>query len=208
MSAHVDLPLLLATALAIVASPGPSTLAIVGTAMKRGRTRGLVLASGITAGSLTWSIAAALGLGAVMAANAWAFEVVRWAGCGYLALLAWRSARSALSAVAAPVAPVRGASLGRTFLEGFALHITNPKAILFFGSLYALGVPADASGGELATVVAALGLQSFAVFHGYALLFSLPRASAAFLRFRRRLDALFAVAFGVASLRLMTANLR
>lgn len=208
MLAHVDLPLVLATALAVVASPGPSTLAIAGTAMERGRRHGLVLASGISMGSLTWSVAAALGLGAVMTANAWVFEILRWTGCLYLGYLALRSARSAFSPNGAPPRALGSRELRRTFLAGYALHITNPKAILFFGALYVLGVPADASGGELATVMVAVWLQSVVVFHGYALLFSHRWANRAFLRFRRRLDALFAIGFGAASVKLMTTNLR
>jgi threonine/homoserine/homoserine lactone efflux protein len=205
---HLDLPLILGAALVGVASPGPTTLAIAGTAMEAGRLRALTLASGVTAGSLTWSIAAALGLGAVMTANAWIFEALRYAGALYLGWLAIRSARSALSpkASAAPRA-LGSASRLATLLQGYALHITNPKAILFFGSLYALGVPADAEPAELALVVALVGLQSGTIFHGYAVLFSNRRVTGAFLAARRWLDGLFAVAFGWASFKVLTAKL-
>src|SRR3546814_5718993 len=49
-------------------------------------------------GSLTWSIAAAAGLSAIMLANAWAFEALRYAGAAYLLFLAFKSARAALTA--------------------------------------------------------------------------------------------------------------
>jgi len=208
MLEHVDLPLILAAGLIGVASPGPSTLAIAGTSMDYGRRRGLALASGITCGSLTWSISAALGLGTVMLANAWVFEVLRWAGAAYLAWLAVRSARAALRPGLVATRAVRARSTAQTVLQGFALHVTNPKAILFFGALYSLGVPADATASELAVVVAAVGLQSALVVHGYALLFSNRVATAAYLRLRRWFEGAFAIAFGAASFAVLTAKLR
>ncbi|MBT8408749.1 MAG: LysE family transporter, partial [Alphaproteobacteria bacterium] len=59
-------------------SPGPATLGIAGTAMASGRRAALAFALGILAGSASWGIAAALGLSAVMLANVWLFEVVRY----------------------------------------------------------------------------------------------------------------------------------
>lgn len=202
-----DLPLILGAAFVATASPGPTTLALVGTSLEQGRAKALALASGVTCGSLTWSIAAALGLSAVMLANAWIFEVIRYAGAGYLAWIAYRSARAALRPGTATVRSLGSGSRLATFVQGYGLHITNPKAILFLGSLYALGVPADAAPSQLALVVALVGLQSFTIFHGYALIFSHRRAAAAFLSARRWLDGLFAVAFGWASFKVLTAKL-
>ncbi len=51
-------------------------------------------------GSLIWSISAALGLGAIMLANAWVFEIIRYFGAAYLMYLAYKSARSAFSSKA------------------------------------------------------------------------------------------------------------
>ncbi|WP_367648667.1 LysE family translocator [Ruegeria arenilitoris] len=68
---EINLPLILIAALISSVSPGPATLAVAGTSMASGRRSGLALASDIKTGSLMWSVAAALGLGAVMLANAW-----------------------------------------------------------------------------------------------------------------------------------------
>jgi len=207
MIADLHLPLILLAALVASASPGPATLAIAGTSMSRGRTSGLALASGITTGSLIWSVSAALGLGALMLANAWAFELIRYAGAAYLMYLAWKSARSALCAKAIKTRSLRGHA-GALYSKGLALHITNPKAVLFFGSLYAIGLPAEASASQLALVIGAVGLQSLIVFHGYALLFSTPSMTRAYLRLRRWFEGLFALGFGVASVKILTARLQ
>ena len=207
MTDEVNLPLILLAAFMTSASPGPATLAIAGTSMASGRRYGLALAAGITTGSLCWSVAAALGLGALMLANAWAFEFIRYAGAAYLLFLAYKSARSAMRKGDAPPSAIAGATLGKTYARGLALHLTNPKAILFFGSLYAIGMPPGAPAGELAKVIAAIGVQSFVIFHGYALLFSNGAMARLYARLRRWFDGVFAVAFGIAGFKVLATRL-
>jgi threonine/homoserine/homoserine lactone efflux protein len=48
--------------------------------MGRGREHVLVFAAEVLTGSIFWSFLAAFGLGAVMAINAWLFEVLRYLG--------------------------------------------------------------------------------------------------------------------------------
>ena len=171
--ADINLSLILGAALIAMASPGPANLAIAGTSMTHGRKHGLALASGITTGSLIWSTTAALGMGTVMMANAWLFETLRYAGAAYLFYLAIKSACSAMRPTLEDHAALPGTRSGlyRTYLKGLAIHLTNPKAILFLGSIYALGLPKEATAIDLATVVLALGCQSAFVCHLYAMLF-------------------------------------
>lgn len=205
MILDINLPLILLAALVASASPGPATLAIAGTSMASGRASGLALASGITTGSLIWSFCAAMGLGTIMLANAWIFEAIRYAGAGYLLFLAFNSAKSALSRGEVKTRSVQGHRKA-LYSKGLALHITNPKAILFFGSLYAIGVPADASLTQLFLVIGSVGLQSIIIFHGYALLFSTASLAKLYVRLRRWFEGLFALGFGLAGLKIITAK--
>lgn len=208
MIGHIHLSLIMIAAFIAVASPGPAVLAIAGTSMKAGRSAGLIFASGVTTGSLTWSIGAAAGLSAVMLANAWLIEAVRYFGAAYLLFLAFKSARSALTPGDAAPPGLSAAPPRRAFVRGLTLHLTNPKAILFFGSLYSFGVPADATLSDLALIVAAVGLQSALVLHGYALLFSNPVVVAGYLKLRRWFDGVFAIAFGYAGYKILSAKLQ
>jgi threonine efflux protein len=203
---EINLPLILIAAFLGAASPGPSTLAIAGTSMASGRRHGLALASGITTGSFSWSIMAALGLSAIMLANAWMFEVLRYCAALYLMYLALKSARSAFSPSSSQGRPINVATGRSAYVKGLALHLTNPKAVLFFGALFAIGVPAGSSPAALAMVIAAVGLQSTLIFHGYALLFSSPPMMTGYLKLRRGFEALFAIGFGAAGLRVLTAR--
>ncbi|MGX9357452.1 LysE family translocator [Roseobacteraceae bacterium S113] len=207
MVGEVNLVVILLAALAASLSPGPASLAVAGTSMARGRKAGLYLTAGIMIGSLTWSIAAALGLGAVMLANAWVFELIRYAGAGYLLFLAYKSARSALSSKDVETKAIDGTPKA-LISKGAALHITNPKSILFFGALYSMGMPTDATAWQLATVVGAVGLQASLVYSGYALLFSAPSMTRLYLSLRRWFEGAFALGFGLAGLKVATTRLQ
>src|SRR3546814_17136585 len=127
MIADVNLTLILLAALIATASPGPATLAIAGTSMASGRRYGLALAAGVMTGSLTWSIAAAAGLSAIMLANAWAFEALRYAGAAYLLFLAFKSARAALTAGAPAPRHVATSPLRSAYRRGPGPPLTNPN---------------------------------------------------------------------------------
>lgn len=191
--------------------PGPAVLLVIGTALGSGRKAALVTVLGVMTASTLWSAAAAFGMGALMLANAWAFEVVRYAGGAYLLFLAWRSARSAWRGQAAPTVPHRGGALqpmpARTaFLRGLAVHLANPKAVLFFGSLYALAVPPGASIGSLALVMLAIAVPGLAIYALYAVVFSVPQVAAGYVRMRRWAEAVFALAFGALAVRVLTSR--
>ncbi|RKT32914.1 threonine/homoserine/homoserine lactone efflux protein [Roseovarius halotolerans] len=202
--------LVLAAWLVAAGSPGPATLAISATSMGSGRAAGLALALGVACGSATWGVAAALGMSAVMLAHAWVFEVVRLAGAVYLIWLALKSLRRVLRPVTR-----RGAepAQGQLFLRGMLLHLTNPKAILAWGAIYALVLPGGAgaqTGAGAAHVwqwfAMLLGL-SVTIFVGYAMLFSIGRVARGYARAQRAFDAVFAVLFGAAGVKLLTMRL-
>ncbi len=196
----VNLPVILFAAFLAAGSPGPATLAIAGTSMSSGRQAGLALASGVTTGSFTWSISAAFGLGAIMAANSWLFEVFRYVGAAYLGWLAVKSARAAWLGTRVTATSLPPISPRRAFAKGLALHLTNPKAVLFFGALYAIGIPPGTPPSGLITVILAVGAQSIVMFHLYAMIFSSAPMTAAYTRARRPFEAFFALSFGAIAL--------
>src|SRR3546814_16052638 len=93
------------------------------------------------------------------------------------------------------------ATLKSAYRRRLFLHLTNPKAILFFGALYAVGVPAETSPATLAVVIAAVGLPSRLLFHGDALLFSSPPMRAGFAKLRTWLEPGLSVALARAGLK-------
>lgn len=203
---EINLPIILFAAFLAAGSPGPATLAIAGTSMASGRRSGLALASGVTTGSFIWSVSAAFGLGALMAANAWVFEVIRYVGAAYLMWLAVKAGRSAWTGNAVEAKPLAVTTPRRAFAKGLALHLTNPKAVLFFGALYAIGVPPGTAPTALIVVILAVGFQSMVMFHLYAVIFSSKTMSAAYTAAKRWFEGFFALAFGAIAFKVLTTR--
>ena len=208
MSESTNFFLILSTAFIVTSSPGASTLAIADASMNGGRRQGLAIATGITMGSWMWSASAAFGLGALMTANAWAFEIMRYAGAAYLIFLAWRSARSAWQN--RPVKILAHGWNGRVapeILRGFLIHLTNPKVILFFAALYATGAPANPSARDLTTIVLLVGGQSMAIFIIYVLAFSSKPIVRVYTGLARPFNAILSVMFIIFAVSLFLAKL-
>ena len=189
------------------ASPGPATLAIASTSMNRGRTAGLAVAAGIVAGSATWGIAAALGMSAVMLANAWAVEVMRYIGAAYLMFLGLKALKSAMSDKPMTQAGAKTGGLRAVFVKGMMLHITNPKAIFAWGAVFAIVVPPGSTPSDIVYTFLALITVSNVVFFGYALLFSTPAMVRGYQKLRRPFEVCFGLLFGFAGFKILTAKL-
>jgi threonine/homoserine/homoserine lactone efflux protein len=188
-----------------VASPGPSNLQIMATSMERGRSAGSTLPLGVTAGSLTWGILAAIGVTGLIVAHPGALYAIKIVGGLYLLFLAWRSARSAMRAEMPPAKMV--GSGRRTFLRGYLMHITNPKAILSWTAIIALAQRPDTPPVVLYAIITGCMLISLAINQFYAVLFSTASMIAGYRRIRRKAEACLAAFFTFASFKLLTSQL-
>jgi len=154
-----------------------------------------------------WGLASALGMGALMLAHGWVFMALKIIGALYLGYLALKSLRSACTPRALQDrAPLKG-GLRRVYAKSVAIHLTNPKAILAWGAIYAIALPAGAPLSAVLLLFAQLLAVSCVVFIGYGLLFSTPRIVAAYRRARRWFEGGFAVMFGAASVKISAARL-
>jgi threonine/homoserine/homoserine lactone efflux protein len=188
-------------------SPGPATLSIAGTSMANGRRAGIIFSLGICAGSACWGLAAALGMSAVMMANVWLFEAVKYFGAAYLLFLAIKSLRSALSPKAEQARRAYGGTARQVFTKGALIHLTNPKAVLGWGAIYAIMVPAQSSVMVLMGMYLFLLSASICIFVGYAFLFSTARVVTIYQKLRRVFELAFAGFFGFASLKILTTRM-
>jgi len=121
------------TVMAVLAvTPGPANLFSVANGMARGKAAAVLGVRGMSAATLVWFHAAALGPGPPRTALPHAFAPGAWAGAGYVAWLGlkslWSAAQRSEDDPEAP--PVK---LGRgPLLDGFLVQLSNPKAVLFF----------------------------------------------------------------------------
>lgn len=118
-------------------TPGPDVLYIVSRSLRSGAKAGIVAGLGITAGCFVHIFAAALGVSALLAASATAFNVLKWAGAAYLfyvgvRLLFSRAQNSALVDARAGATEAVATDLWRVFTGGFWTNALNPKVAIFF----------------------------------------------------------------------------
>jgi len=119
----------LAAALALNLTPGADMTYVLARSLGQGREAGLVSAVGIAAGSAIHTLAAAVGLSAVLMHSEAAFTAVKLGGAAYLLWLAFKAVRD--GGAAATMSERPPAPLGRIFLEATLTNLLNPKVALF-----------------------------------------------------------------------------
>jgi threonine/homoserine/homoserine lactone efflux protein len=142
-----DLPLFLAAGLLLNLTPGPDMLFVAGSSLAQGRRAGVMGALGVGAGCVLHMVLATVGLSALLAASALAFEVVKWVGAAYLVWIGIGMLRRGGGATV--VRPVE-TDARRVFWQGALTNALNPKVALFFLAFLPQFITPDAPGQPLA----------------------------------------------------------
>src|SRR5437868_2442557 len=111
--------------------PGPTILTVISYSVAHGRRANAPLVAAVALGDSTALVVSLLGLGALLAASAFWFTVVKWAGGLYLLYLGIKLLRAGIGGteIAAPAAPD---SRWRLFANTYLVTALNPKGIVFF----------------------------------------------------------------------------
>jgi threonine/homoserine/homoserine lactone efflux protein len=117
------------TCILIELTPGPNMAYLAILAADRGRMAGLAAVAGVATGLALLGVLAIAGLGTVILDNPALYQIVRWAGIGYLLYLAWDAWHSARQPVDTPDNTETG---WRYFRRGLVTNLLNPKAALFY----------------------------------------------------------------------------
>lgn len=120
----------LVAVLVIEITPGPNLGYLAALSATRGRAAGLAAAAGVALGLSTHAVAAAFGVGALIAAHAWTYELLRWSGVAFLVWLAyegWVGERGT-----SPADASRQCGRAGLFWRGYWNNVLNPKSALFF----------------------------------------------------------------------------
>ncbi len=122
---------LAATVLLLI--PGPTILLVVSQSLAHGRKVVPAAVAGVTLGDATAMTASLLGMGAVLAASATLFTILKWFGALYLIWLAWKLWRNADAlAKSGLVGALPAAGGKKIFWNAFVVTALNPKGIVFF----------------------------------------------------------------------------
>lgn len=119
-----------AAAAVLLIIPGPTVLLVVSYALGQGWRTALPMAVGVALGDFTAMTLSMLGVGALLAASATLFTVLKWIGAAYLVYLGIKLWRAGGALEAAP----RTDAVSALRMLGHAWLVTalNPKSITFF----------------------------------------------------------------------------
>jgi RhtB (resistance to homoserine/threonine) family protein len=135
LAVQLDLAPFLVISILLILVPGPDTAVVTKNALVTGRRGGVFAAVGVSAGLAVWTLAAALGLAALLQASAVAFLALKVAGAIYLVWIGIQMlrARPLPPAGEGELRPRRGS--GRKALcRGLISDLSNPKIAVFFTS--------------------------------------------------------------------------
>jgi len=155
-----------------IATPGPTVLLALANGSRFGVRRSLFGMAGAVLSDFILVGAAALGLGALLAASEFWFSVVKWIGVGYLAFLGVMLLRSrGTLGEAANTETAGSGSWGAIFMRSFLIAVTNPKGYLFVSAFLPQFITPAAPQLQQYVILAVVfaGLD-FAVMLAYALL--------------------------------------
>ena len=111
--------------------PGPSNFFILAHGIGHGQRAAVAAVMGIAAASAVRVLVTAAGLSALLASSAVVFNVIRWAGVGYLLYLGVSAWRSRGDEASEQVPPKR-----HSFRKGLLVGLGNPKMVLFFVAFF------------------------------------------------------------------------
>lgn len=199
--------------MAAMASPGPNVALVARTAMAESRQAGVWACIGVATAAGLWAGAAALGLAVALAGTPGAATGLRILGGLYLVYLGARMLRAAAAhhpvpaaafapagGAAAPISPPRGVRRS-AWMRGTLTNLSNPKAAVYYVSIFATLIPPGASPAFRLAAVGVIVASGTAWHVLLAVALSTRGAQGAYLRARRGIDAaagLVLAGFGVA----------
>ncbi|SCM70101.1 putative threonine efflux protein (RhtC-like) [uncultured Pleomorphomonas sp.] len=202
----ITIPLLsiLASIAVGAASPGPSFVFVTRTAIALSRRDGLAAALGMGVGGVFYGGLGLFGLQAILAQVGWLYLVLKVLGGLYLLWLAVGLWRTASEPIMVPkTMEGRPRSLRRSFTLAAVTQLSNPKAAIVYGSIFAAFLPAQAPAWTFAVLLPAI----FAVEAGWytivAVVFSADRPRALYLRWKSWFDRAAGAVMGTLGLRLI-----
>jgi threonine/homoserine/homoserine lactone efflux protein len=125
-----NIPYFIAVSVLLTIAPGPDILYVITQSITQGKKAGITTGLGLCTGLIVHTIAASLGISAVLLQSAAAFRVLKYLGACYLFFLAWKAFREKESLLSITDGKVK--SSASLYRQGIFMNVLNPKVALFF----------------------------------------------------------------------------
>jgi len=183
-------------------SPGPSFLVTARTAVAQSRVDGIKVALGLGAGTTLWSAAAIFGLNLLFAQFHWLFMGMKVAGALFLLWIACQIFRHA----AEPLEMNEGANIANghgPLLRGFLIQVSNPKVVVFFGSIFVAMLPREVPAWMTVALIVILTMNEIVWYSLVSLFFGSSPVRRLYLTTKRWIDRTTGAFLGLLGLRLL-----
>ena len=170
-------------------TPGPDFFLVSQTAISRSRKDAVLVALGICLGAMVWSLLALMGLNIIFEKMAWLKQGLLIAGGLYLCWLGYQMLRSAFSKDEQTVKQmVLPQSPYLFFMKGLLTNLSNPKAVIYFGSVFSLFLANPLFDQHHSLLFIIIAVETLLWFLVVAFVFSLPTFRAAYQNFAKWID--------------------
>jgi RhtB (resistance to homoserine/threonine) family protein len=131
---HANITAFAGVAALVILAPGPDTALVTKNALRHGRRAALATSFGVVSGLIAWTLAAALGIAAIVRASETAFTVLKLVGAAYLIYLGVQALRASRRGHGAdiPVGDGPTQQTSRAYRQGLLSNLANPKIAAFF----------------------------------------------------------------------------
>lgn len=172
-------------------TPGPDFFLVSQTAVSRSRKDAVLVAFGICLGAMVWSLLALMGLNIIFEKMAWLKQGLLVAGGLYLFWLGYQMLRSAFSKgeqsikqIVLPQSPYL------FFMKGLLTNLSNPKAVIYFGSVFSLFLANPLFDQHHSLLFIIIVIETLLWFLVVAFIFSLPTFRTAYQNFAKWIDGI------------------
>ena len=128
-----------------VISPGPDFAVVIRNSVSSGRRAGLFTALGLGSGIVVHVTYSLLGIGLIVSQSVWLFNLMKLLAAAYLLYIGIRALRAKpqSSEQANIASTLKSMSARQAIAQGFITNGLNPKATLFFLSLFTVVISHD-----------------------------------------------------------------
>lgn len=199
--------------------PGPDFFLVTQVAVSHSRREALMTVIGITLGVAVWAVVALLGLHVLVERLPWIQTILYFAGGAYLSYLGVLLLRSSFSQIRKqrqakighyaqaseelPEIKIEKQYKNRLLLKGLMTNLANPKALIYFGSVFVLFVGDQVSNVVRVEIFALVVIETFLWFMLVSLLFSLPKLKAIYQKVGAYIDGVAGIVFAGFALNLI-----
>jgi threonine efflux protein len=172
-------------------TPGPDFFLVSQTAVSRSRKDAVLVAFGICLGAMVWSLLALMGLNIIFEKMAWLKQGLLVAGGLYLCWLGYQMLRSAFSKSEQTIKQiVLPQSPYLFFMKGLLTNLSNPKAVIYFGSVFSLFLANPLFDQHHSLLFIIIAIETLLWFLVVAFVFSLPTFRTAYQNFAKWIDGI------------------